>query len=55
MEKSSKEWQYRRQKRDESSDEAVGGGIGGLVLLTIMVLLGDGDSGRFSMMALTTV
>src|SRR5687768_15478000 len=45
MEKSSKEWKYRRQKRHEGSNEGCWGGIGGLILLIVIVLLGGGDPG----------
>jgi predicted metalloprotease len=61
--KSDKQMPWRNLRRSGNIEDrrgrrvpmkAVGGGIGGLVLLIIMVLLGDGDSGTISMMALTT-
>jgi predicted metalloprotease len=46
MEKSPKEWEYRRQKRDESSNEGRWRGIAGLIVLILTLLLsGGGDPG----------
>jgi predicted metalloprotease len=45
MEESSKKWKYRDRRGMRVPMKAIGGGIGGLILLILVPLLGGGDSG----------